>query len=84
MEMSYSELNEIYLVAQVNEADVSGDYKKAIAEAQKTRVYKDKELAQAASVLLNRHMNEPGFEWVLCKAHVRTESKLHLDNAQLI
>lgn len=84
MELSYSELNEIYLVAQVNEADFSSDYKKAILEAKIARVHKDKELAQAASVMLNRHKNEPGSKWVLCKAHVRTESKLELENAQII
>jgi hypothetical protein len=84
MELSYSELNEIYLVAQVNEADFSADYKTAIAEAKKTKVYNDKELAQATSVLLNRHKKEAGFEWILCKAHVRTESKLHFDNAEII
>ena len=84
MEMNYSELDEIYLVAQVNEADAATDYKKAIAESQKTKVFRTEQLAIATSILLNRHHKAPGLQWVACKAHVYTESKLQLDNAQLI
>lgn len=84
MELSYSELNEIYLVAQVNEADAASDYKKAIAEAQKTRVFRTKQLAVNTSVLLNQHHKAPGLQWVACKAHVYTESNVQLDNAEII
>lgn len=84
MEMKYSDLNEIYLVAQVNEADAATDYKKAIAESQKTKVFRTEQLAIATSILLNRHHKAPGLQWVACKAHVYTESRLHLDNAEII
>lgn len=82
MELSYSELNEIYLVAQVNEAE--SDYKKALNNSGTKLVYRTQQMAIQTSQLLNKHKNEPGYKWVACKAHVYTESKLQLDNAQLI
>lgn len=84
MELNYSQLNDIYLVAQVNEADVAADYKKAIEQSKYTLVYFKENMAKSTSVLLNKHSTEPGFQWVACKAHVRTESKLHFDNAEII
>ena len=82
MEMKYTDLNEIYLVAQVNESE--GDYKKALNDSETKLVYRTPQMAIQTSRLLNKHKNEPGYKWVACKAHVYTESRLHLDNAEII
>ncbi len=79
---NYSETNDIYLVAQVNENEP--DYNRAIKEAKKMLIYRTKKLANQTCKLANKHNIEPGYKWVACKAHVYTESKLQLDNAQLI
>lgn len=82
MELSYSELNEIYLVAQVNEDEP--DYLKAIKEAKKMRIYRTQQLANQTCRLANKHVSVPGYKWIACKAEVYTESKLQLENAKLI
>lgn len=79
---NYSETNDIYLVAQVNEDEP--DYQKAIKEAKKMRIYRTQQLANQTCRLVNKHVSVPGYKWIACVAQVHTESKLELENAKLI
>jgi len=80
--LEYSQINEIYVVAQVNETE--SDHKKALNESKTKLVYKEKQIAVETCRILNKHSSQPGYKWVACKAHVYTDSRLHLDNAKII